>query len=62
MEKATDISEEDREIIRANGYFHRSWRYFLLVHEFGDVPWIDTEVDSPRLDFNTYDRWSILAQ
>ncbi len=62
VEKATDISEEDREIIRANGYFHRSWRYFLLVHEFGDVPWIDTEVDSPRLDFNTYDRWSILAQ
>jgi len=62
VERATEISDEDKDIIRAHGYFHRSWRYFLLIHEFGDVPWIDKEVEEPRLDFNTYDRWSILEQ
>mgnify|MGYP002860237573 CR=1 FL=1 len=62
VEQATDISDEERNVIRAHGYFHRAWRYFLLIHEFGDVPWIDKEVTEPRLDFNTYDRWSILEK
>lgn len=59
---APTLSEEEIAAIRGQGYFHRTWRYFYLVHQFGDVPWIDYEIEEPKLDFYTCDRWSILEQ
>lgn len=58
--KFTD--EAERNAVLGQGYFHRAYRYFRLVHQFGDVPWIGEEIKEPKLDFYTYDRWSILAQ
>lgn len=62
LDCAKGLSEKELNSIRAQGYFQRSWRYFNLVHEFGDVPWIDFEIQEPKLDFYTADRWSILEQ
>ena len=31
-------SEDDKNKVLAGAYFHRAYRYYRLVHEFGDVP------------------------
>ena len=41
---------------------HRSYRYYKLTHQIGDVPWLSEEITRPKLDFYSYDRWSILEQ
>lgn len=53
-------SEEDRAACLAEGYFHRAYWYYLLVNQFGDVPWIGEEVTGAKLDFNTVSRKTIL--
>ena len=56
----TEMAE--RNAILGSAYFHRAYRYFNLVHEFGDVPWIDRIYDHPRLDFYSVRREAILQQ
>src|SRR3546814_7193106 len=36
--------------------------YFKLTHQFGDVPYIDWEIETPIYDFYSYDRWGILER
>ena len=55
-------SERERNEILGAAYFQRAIRYYWMVHMFGDVPFIDGEVMSPRLDFYTHCRWSILRR
>ena len=55
-------SDEERNNILGAALFQRAWRFFNLVHQFGDVPWIGEEISTPRLDFYTNCRWSILEQ
>ena len=54
--------QAERNAVLGAAYFHRAWRYFNLVNQFGDVPWIGGEITSPRSDFFTYCRWSILER
>ncbi len=54
-------SEEDRNACLAEGYFHRAYWYYLLVNQFGDVPWIGQEITGAKLDFNTVSRKTILS-
>lgn len=62
LDCATFKDEAERNAVMSQGYFHRAIRYFHLVHQFGDVPWIGKEVEEPKIDFYTYDRWSILEE
>lgn len=62
VQLATSISENDRNTFLAEGYFHRAYWYYSLVHQFGDVPFIDGEVTSPKLDFYSHTRKSILLR
>ncbi len=62
IDMATYSSEAERNAVLGNAYFHKAYRYYRLVHQFGDVPWLETEITEPKLDFYTYDRWSILEQ
>lgn len=55
-------SEEAKNAILAEGYFHRAYWYYLLVNQFGDVPLSLEEVTSPKLDFKTASRTKILRQ
>ena len=55
-------NQEDRNAILAEALWHRAYWYYRLVHNYGDVPWVGDEVTNPKLDFNTYSRWAILAK
>ena len=37
----SSMSESEKEHWRSVGYFFRSYRYYILLSKFGDVPWID---------------------
>lgn len=59
---ADNMTPAQAAAIKGQGYFHRAWAFYNLVHEFGDVPWIGEELQNPKTDFYTTDRWSILEQ
>ncbi len=54
--------ETERNEVLGVAYFQRAYRYYKLTHQFGDVPYLDWEINAPKYDFYTYDRWSILER
>ena len=62
IDNATFANEAERNAILGAAYFHRAWRYFNLVNQFGDVPWVGAEIATPTVNFYTYCRWSILRR
>lgn len=54
--------EAEKNAVLGTAYFHRAYRYFKLTHQFGNVPYLDWEITSPKYDLYTYDRWSILER
>lgn len=56
-----DNDDQKNEIL-ALTYFHRAWRYYRLVNQFGDVPLILDEITTPRFDFVSTKREVILRQ
>lgn len=59
---ALDIKEDAKNAIIGKALFYRSYNYYRLVHQFGDVPTIMTELTAPKLDFKTVKREVILAR
>lgn len=55
-------SDAERNAVLGAAYFQRAYRYYKMTHQFGDIPFLDGEISSPKLDFYSYDRWSILEQ
>lgn len=55
-------SEQDKNEILAEAYFHRSYWYFRLIHQFGDVPFLNREYTEPKIDFFTHSRKTILEK
>ncbi len=55
-------NDAQKNEVLALAYFHRAYRYYRLVNQFGDVPFIDKEVTEPRYDFYTTKREVILRQ
>ncbi len=55
-------SEEERNAVLGAGYFHRAYRYYMLTHEFGDIPVSMKILDAPKLDFHTVKRETILRK
>lgn len=55
-------NEEERNHVLGKAYFHIARTYYRLVHQFGDVPMVLGEITSPRLDFNSVTRESILRK
>ena len=53
-------NDEERNAVLAAAYFHRSYRYYRLTHQFGDVPFIGEEYSAPKLDFYSTKREVIL--
>ncbi|MGE8299898.1 MAG: RagB/SusD family nutrient uptake outer membrane protein [Sphingobacterium paramultivorum] len=62
IDAGTFKDENEKNAILGAAYFQRAYRYFKLVHQFGDVPFIDKEINEPKDDFYSYDRWSILEK
>lgn len=55
-------SEADKNNILGKAYIHRARTYYHLVHHYGDVPLILEEITSPKLDFYSVTRESILQK
>src|SRR5699024_5566884 len=51
-----------RNAILGRAYFQRAYRYYHLVNEFGDVPWIGKIYSEPKLDFHSVKREVILKE
>ncbi|MFB2118432.1 RagB/SusD family nutrient uptake outer membrane protein [Parapedobacter sp. 2B3] len=55
-------ADNDKNEVLAEGFFHRAYWYYRLVHQFGDVPFINKEHVAPKMDFYTHSRKTILAK
>lgn len=62
LDAAKYKDEAERKAVLGAAYFQRAYRYYKLTHQFGDVPYLNKEITEPKLDFYTYNRWSILEQ
>ncbi|GAA5221599.1 RagB/SusD family nutrient uptake outer membrane protein [Membranihabitans marinus] len=62
IDDAEYSSEAERNHVLGKAYFHVARTYYRLVHQFGDVPLILEEITSPRLDFYSVTRESILRK
>jgi hypothetical protein len=62
IDVAKFANEAERNAVLGMAYFHRSYWYYRLTHQFGDVPFIGKEVTSPRLDFYSTKREVILRK
>ena len=48
IDNATWNTEEEKNSVLAAGYFHRSFWYYTLINIFGDVPFINKQVEGAR--------------
>ncbi|GLU52777.1 RagB/SusD family nutrient uptake outer membrane protein [Dyadobacter frigoris] len=55
-------SEKSRNVILAEAYWHRAYWYYRLVNSYGDVPFINEEIQGAKLDFQSHSRWTILEK
>lgn len=55
-------SEEIKNAIIAEAYFHRAYWYYRLINLFGDVPFLNKEYTEPKFDFYTHSRKTILKK
>jgi starch-binding outer membrane protein, SusD/RagB family len=53
-------SQDERNTLLAEAFWHRSYWYYRLVNSWGDVPFVGEEVTNAKLDYVTHSRWAIL--
>ena len=56
------MKDDVKNQLLGKAYFYRSYHYYRLVNQFGDVPTSFKEITSPKLDFQTVKRDAILAK
>ncbi len=54
------LSEDLLNQYMGRAYFHRAFRYYSLVHEFGNVPLITKLPETPKMDYRSCSRTEIL--
>lgn len=62
IEQGTFDSEEKKNAIIAEAYFHRSYWYYRLIHLYGDIPFLNVEHTAPKIDFYTHSRKTVLTK
>ena len=55
-------SEQDRNEILAEALWHRSYWYYRLIGNYGDLPFVTDEAKGAKLDYKTHSRWAILEK
>ena len=53
-------SDAERSAVLGTAYFHRAYAYYRLTQQFGDVPLLLEELTTPKLDFVSTARMTIL--
>lgn len=62
VEQANWNSDEEENKVLGEAYFHRAFWYYLLVHQYGEVPFINVAHSSPKTNFYTNSRSSVLKK
>lgn len=62
IDEPTYKNEQEKNELLGTAYFHRAFRYYRLVNQFGDVPLILDEVVEAKLDFQSTKREVILRK
>lgn len=62
IDQPTWNSDEQKNAMLGAAYFHRAYRYYMLTHEFGDVPVTLSLLNKPKLDFYSVKREVILQK
>lgn len=60
IDNVTSLSEETKNVYIGRAYFHRAFRYYLLVFQYGDVPLMTKILEVPKLNFRSTKRDAIL--
>lgn len=60
IDAAQYASEDEKNAILGTAYFHRAYRYYRLTNQFGDVPLLLKEYTTPKLNFASTARLTIL--
>lgn len=55
-----DLDEKTKNAFKGRAYFHRAFRYYALVFQFGDVPLVTKVVDVPKQNYRSTKRDAIL--
>ena len=55
-------NEQDRNEILAEAFWYRSYWYYRLVGNYGDLPFLNQEVDDAKIDYKSHSRWTILKK
>ncbi len=58
--KVESLNEATRNAYIGRAYFHRAFRYYALVHQFGDVPLITKLLEVPKQSYKSTKREAIL--
>ena len=58
----TDIDETTKQQMLSRAYFQRAWRYYHLIFQFGDLPFLSKEVSGPKLDFRSVKMEVVIEQ
>lgn len=48
-----ELTEEEKNEYKALSYFHRAWRYYHLLFQFGDIPYMDGITTTPKSDYRS---------
>lgn len=62
IDKPSYSSQAEKNLILGSAYFYRAYFYYRLVHQFGDVPLLLKDLESPRADFYSTKREVILLK
>lgn len=57
-----NIDQATKDQMLSRAYFQRAWRYYHLIFQFGDIPFLTKEVSSPKMDFRSVKMEVIIEQ
>lgn len=60
VDRIESLDETTKNIYKGRAYFHRAFRYYNLVFQFGDVPLITKVTEVPKLNYRSTKRDAIL--
>lgn len=60
IDNVTSLDEVTKNMYIGRAYFHRAFRYYLLVFQYGNVPLMTKVLEVPKLNFRSTKRDAIL--
>ena len=60
IDKIEDLDDATKKAYKGRAYFHRAFRYYTLVFQFGDIPLLTKVTEVPKFNFRSTNREAIL--